>query len=617
MCGICGIVHRPGSEGIESLEGMTDTMVHRGPDDRGYHYTDSRVGLGHRRLSIIDLSPAGRQPMSDESGRIHTLSNGEIYNFEELRTLLKERGHRFAGRCDAEIIPHAYEEWGDAFPEKFRGMFAIALWDEERERLLLVRDRLGIKPLYYHHRGGTFLFASELKGLMAYPGFSRDISRKGLYCYLAFGYVPSPLTIFQDTFKLPPGHILVLDGSGISVKPFWSPFEAAAGPRLPGDENEILDRLEADLKESVKYRLISDVPLGAFLSGGIDSSLTVAAMAELASGPVRTFTIGFWEKEYDEAVWARRVAEHLGTEHTELYVTPEDALAVIPLLPDIYDEPFGDASAIPTYLVSKMTREFVTVALSGDGGDELFCGYPRYRWSYLARPLDLLPRSLRRTLMAPVGLLPHPKARKVASWLGYRDDAEFYLGVVGIWDDGRLREAAGLDQSLEGLDFKRVLEEEAGRPFLERLMLTDLVTYLPEDILTKVDRASMAHSLEVRVPILDHHVVETALRIPLSLKFRRGRGKYLLKRLLGRSLPTGLFQRPKMGFSVPLDHWFRKELKPLLTEYTNGKRLAREGFFDPEPIQRMVAEHQSGERDHQYILWVLLMFQMWLERHAS
>jgi asparagine synthase (glutamine-hydrolysing) len=339
-------------------------------------------------------------------------------------------------------------------------------------------------------------------------------------------------------------------------------------------------------------------------------------MARLASGPVRTFTIGFLEAGYDEAVFARKVAGHLGTDHTELYLEPGEALEVIPRLPEIYDEPFGDSSAIPTYLVSEMTRRSVKVALSGDGGDELFCGYPRYYWSHLASPLTRLPRALRRALVSPAGLLPHPKARKLTSWMGYRELPELYFGVVGIWKRGALGELLGFDLPLDGLDFHRVFQETRGRPFLERLMLVDLFTYLPDDILTKVDRASMAHALEVRVPLLDHRLVETVLGLPLKWKFRRGRGKYILKKLLGRYLPPDLYQRPKMGFGVPLENWFRKELRPLLLEYTDGGRLEREGFFAPGPVKRMVQDHLEGRRDNQYYLWVLLMFQMWLERNA-
>ncbi len=613
MCGICGFLCDQGDDRGDALRRMTDALAHRGPDDSGL-YGGGRVGLGHRRLSIIDLSPLGHQPLANEDGTIQVVFNGEIYNFGELRVELEARGHRFRGNSDTEVIPHAYEEWGLDFPRRFRGMFALALWDEREERLVLVRDRLGIKPLYYYRAGNLFLFGSELKALMAWPDFPRRIDPASLYWYLAFGYVPAPRAIFDDTRKLPPGHLLVVDRSGMSLTRWWDPLEAVARGPLPGSEAELLEELETILLEAVRYRLISDVPLGAFLSGGIDSSLVVALMARLASGPVRTFTIGYWEKGYDEAPWARAIAARLGTEHTELYIRPQEALEVIGRLPEIYDEPFGDASAIPTYLVSGLARRSVTVALSGDGGDELYGGYPRYKWFHLARLLYGVPRPLRRAMAPLVARLPHPKARKAASWLAVDDPAELYAGMVGVWRRGALRRVLGFERPFGELDFRRVWEAAPAGRHLERLMLTDLSTYLPEDILAKVDRASMAHSLEARVPLLDHHAVEFALRVPLSLKFRHLRGKHLLRRLLGRYLPSELYERPKMGFGVPLDHWFRRELRDLLRNYTDPARLTREGFFDPQPIQLMVEEHLAGRADHQYTLWVLLMFQMWLER---
>lgn len=615
MCGICGFLKTGGRGEPETLRSMMGTMVHRGPDDSGIYMDEGGIGLGHRRLSIIDLSESGRQPMANEDGTVRTMCNGEIYNFKELKQELEGLGHDFRGACDAEVIPHAYEEWGDEFPARLRGMFAIALWDGARERLMLVRDRLGIKPLYYFHKGDLFLFASELKALAAYAGHPREVNPKSLYYYLSFGYVPSPMAIFNDTGKVPPAHVLFVDRHGITERRYWDPLTVSAGLSLPSKEEGIMEMMDQVLRESVRYRLISDVPLGAFLSGGIDSSLTVAIMTRLASGPVRTFTIGFWEKDYDEAGHARRIADYLGTEHTELYVEPEDALKVIPLLPKVYDEPFGDSSAIPTYLVSRLARQSVTVALSGDGGDELFCGYPRYYWFHLARPLSILPRPVRGGLRPIVGRLLHPKARKAATWLTFEDFLELYFGMVGIWRRGALKEMMGFELPYGTLPFGRVYEESGRRHHLEKLMLVDLSTYLPDDILTKVDRASMAHSLEARVPLLDHRFVELALGIPLGMKFRKRQGKYLLKRLLSRYLPSELYDRPKMGFGAPLDRWFRGELKELLLDYTAPDRLKREGFFAPRLIGEMVGEHLSGKRNHQYALWALLSFQMWLEEY--
>jgi asparagine synthase (glutamine-hydrolysing) len=615
VCGICGYVAERGGPSREELERMNDTMRLRGPDDRGI-WLGEGVGLGHRRLSIIDLSPDGRQPMGNEDGTVQVVFNGEIYNFGELRGELEARGHRFRSRTDTEVIPHAYEEWGDLFARRLRGMFAIGLWDDRRRRLLLVRDRLGKKPLYHGGSPGCFLFASELKPFTAWPGFTRELDPEALAAYLAFGYVPAPLAIWRGVRKLPAAHLLVREGGAERLLRYWDPLETALAPRPAVTAEEAADLVEDALEDAVRLRLVSDVPLGAFLSGGIDSSLVVATMARLCGDPVRTFTIGYWERSHDESAWAGRIAAHLGTRHTSLTVEPREALELIPHLPEVYDEPFGDASAIPTCLVSRLARREVTVALSGDGGDELFGGYPRYRWFSRARPLAVLPPSLRRLLAPLVALLPHPKAAKAASWLAFRDPLELYFGLVGIWRRGALHGLLGRDYSYDGLDFRGMFDAAASLPPLERLMLTDLVSYLPEDILTKVDRASMAHSLEARAPLLDHRLVELALSLPLEIRRGRGEGKLLLRTLLARRLPPELFRRPKMGFGVPLHRWFRGELRDLLRHYLEPDRLRREGLFDPALVGRMVGEHLEGRADHQYTLWVLLSFALWRERHG-
>jgi asparagine synthase (glutamine-hydrolysing) len=613
VCGITGYFFPGGPRREDELRRMTGELTHRGPDDHGIHLGDG-VGLGHRRLSIIDLSAAGRQPMGNEDGRILAVFNGEIYNFVELRGELESRGHVFRTATDTEVIPHAYEEWGDAFPSHLRGMFAIGLWDDAARRLLLVRDRLGIKPLHYWQGPGQLIFASELNAFRHWPEFTRLVDREALYHYLSFGYVPAPMAIYEGARKLPAAHLLVCEGGNVRISRWWDPLDSGLAPPLDEPEGALLDRLDAALTDAVRCRLVSDVPLGAFLSGGIDSSLVVSVMSALAGGRVRTFTIGFGDAAYDESAWARGVAGRLGADHTELRLAAADALAIIPRLPEIYDEPFGDASAIPTVLVSALARKSVTVALSGDGGDELFCGYPRYRRFDRFRRLLALPLGVRRAAAPLVARLPHPKAAKAARWLLETDPLEFYFGVVGLWGRGLRSEIMGIDRSWDGLDFGRVWNATAALHPLERLMLVDLSTYLPEDILTKVDRASMHHSLEARVPLLDHHLVELALRIPLRHK-RRGGGKYLLKRLLGRYLPKELYERPKMGFGVPLGNWFRSDLKEMLLDYTEPARLRREGFFKPEPIRAKVREHLAGEADHQYLLWTLLMFELWLERH--
>jgi len=621
----------------ESLPEATSKLTHRGPDDAGLFFDpEAGVGLGHRRLAVIDLSAAGHQPMATDDGTVHIVYNGEIYNFKEVRKTLEAAGHSFRTETDTEVILEAYLKWGMDCLTHFIGMFAFALWDRRIGTLFLARDRIGIKPLYYHFADHKFLFASELKALMALQGFPREIDPEAVPLFLHYQYVPAPRTIFKDTWKLLPGHYLAYDGETLNTRAYWTLPEAGAAD-FEGNESEAVDKLERVLSEAVSCRLISDVPLGALLSGGIDSSLVAALMQKASHAPVRTFSIGFRESGYNEAPWAAGVAAHLGTDHTEFYVTPLEALDLIPRLPDIYDEPFADASAVPTSLVSRLARTQVTVALSGDGGDEQFAGYVRY-WSTraMATGFQRLPETVRKSLgrvleRIPVSwietcyrpwrdVLPQrfcvtnfsDKWEKLVSLMGRVRLEELYRMTICLWSEHDLRALCGRGPVQSR--FEETFVETEAWPILSRLMRVDQKTYLPDAMLTKVDRASMAFGLEARVPLLDHRVLEFTSRIPDGLKYREGKGKYLLRRLLARYVPEALFERPKMGFGVPIEKWLRAGLKELLLDYLSADRLKREGLFHYDEVEKKIREHLSLTANHQYRLWALLMWEMWRER---
>ena len=640
MCGLAGFfdIARGNDEAeMEAICGaMADSLQARGPDDRGI-WCDPAAGiaLGFRRLSIIDLSPLGHQPMVSASGRYVLTYNGEVYNFQDLRAELEAAGVAFRGQSDSEVILEGFARWGlEATVRRMIGMFALALWDREARELHLVRDRLGIKPLYWGRQGDLFLFGSELKAFCRHPRFTAEIDRDSLASYLRFAYVPTPHAIYRGVRKLRPGTILTLAADREpSERTYWSMAEVVGRGRaepLDIGDREALDRLDALLGDAVGRRMVADVPLGAFLSGGIDSSSVVAAMQAQSNRPVRSFSIGFHEADFDEAIHAKAVARHLGTDHTELYVEPEHARAVIPKLPQIYDEPFADSSQIPTFLVSELARRHVTVSLSGDGGDELFAGYNRYIlasriWSRIgwaptalrcgfAWSLRLLsPEAWTRLFsVVPGRLLPAQagdKIHKLSQVLGAGPD-DLYRRLVSQWDlPDRLVPGA---QEHKGVLFnghaESLLSDQLGR-----MQYLDSITYLPDDILTKVDRASMAVSLEARVPLLDHRVVEFAWRLPERFKMRDGQSKWLLRQLLYRYVPQKLIERPKMGFGVPIDAWLRGPLRDWAEALLDEKRLREEGFLNPQPIRQRWEEHRSGARNWHYPLWTVLMFQAWRE----
>ena len=640
MCGIVGF--KTSKQYLilkEDLSKAVITLRHRGPDDEGLFFDEGEgLGLGHRRLSIIDLSESGHQPMASDDGEIHIVYNGEVYNFHEIRNELWGSGYRFFGSSDTEVILKAYQHWGLDCVKKFVGMFAIAIWDKRSRRLVLIRDRLGIKPLFYYYRNGIFLFASELKALMAFSCFHKEIDTENIASFLHYQYVPGPKSIFKNTFKLEPGCRLIYDINGLQIQNYWQLPSLIKDEKIEKrSEEDVLETLDTIMSKAVSDRLISDVPLGALFSGGIDSSLVVALMQKACATRVKTYSIGFREAKYDEAPWASRIAAHLGTDHHELYVTEQEAREVIPQLPEIYDEPFADSSAIPTFLVSKLARAEVTVALSGDGGDEHFAGYVRYWATYsLANHFRRLPYSFRKRLSTFLAKIPDEwaekgysgcrpflpqrfqvnnfldKWQKAVSFLKEVQFPEMYRMSVCLWPADILKELLGAQ--LPRGSFEAIFNETEGWPLLSRLMRVDQKTYLPDAMLTKIDRASMAVGLEARVPLLDHRLVEYAVQLPDNLKYRNGSGKYILKKLLARYIPLSLFNRPKMGFGIPLGSWLRKELKPLLLDYLNAERIKKEGLLNEKLIDKTIQEHLSGKINHQYRLWALLMWEMWRDR---
>lgn len=652
MCGIAGLFQSHGAldaGAAATLRRMVDAIAHRGPDDSGTWVDAERgIALGHRRLSIVDLSPNGHQPMISASGRFVIVYNGEIYNHRALRAEIDAArgGWQWRGHSDTEVMLAAFECWGIAASiARFNGMFAFALYDREERALHLARDRFGEKPLYYGWLGGTFVFGSELKALRAHPAWRAEIDRGSVALYMRHAYIPAPYSIYKGIHKLRPASVLTVPlsmtpGELPQQRAYWTVKAVAEQGQLrpfDGSEAEAVGALDALLRDAVAMRMEADVPLGAFLSGGVDSSLVVALMQAQSRRPVKTFTIGFHEEAYNEARHAASVARHLGTEHTELYVSEAQAVATIPLLPNIYDEPFADASQVPTYLVSQMTRQHVTVALSGDGGDELFGGYNRYLWGrYMWRKVGWMNASARKALarallalpsaawdrilttLKPVlprslhAALPGDKLHKVAGILACESPEEMYRGLVSFWEPS----AAVLNATEPPTILTDLAHGAEIADLVERMMLLDQLSYLPDDILAKVDRASMAVSLEARVPLLDHRVAQFAWTLPVAMKIREGGGKWPLKQVLFKYVPRELIERPKMGFGVPLDKWLRYELRDWAEHLLDEKRLRAEGYVDAALVRRRWQEHLAGHRNWQYQLWIVLMFEAWLEAES-
>jgi asparagine synthase (glutamine-hydrolysing) len=622
MCGIAGKYTFTADHPIDFglLRAMTDVLAHRGPDADGFH-VGSGIALGHRRLSIIDLS-TGDQPVANEDGSVAVVFNGEIYNFAEIRADLVGRGHRFRTQSDTEVIAHGYEEWGDRVVDRLRGMFAIALWDERARRLLLVRDRLGVKPLYYCVTAAGVTFGSEIKALLEDPTVPRDWSAEALDAYLALQYVPCPRTIYGAIWKLPPGHLLAAENGRVAVRRYWDLTFTGDGD--PAREEEYLDQLDALVSEAVRLRLVSDVPLGAFLSGGIDSTIVVEAMTRTSSSRVVSTSVGFDEHAFDELAYARTVARHLGTESHERVVRP-DIVELLPKLAWHLDEPFADSSAVPTYYVSAAAREHVTVALSGDGGDELWAGYARHRveqWE--ARARRWLGRSGRRVAAtigrrAPLALKGARSLRHLA--LG-ADEACARKHAYGLFDDGR--------ESLYAKDFAASVADAdpfaafrlayaacASADPLDRALYVDVKTYLPDDIMTKVDKMSMAVSLESREPLLDHKLLEFAASVPSALKLTHGRTKHLLRRLLERRMPRSIVDRPKHGFEAPIGEWLRGPLAPMVDALLLDGRMRSRGVLDDRAVAKLWREHRSGATDHRHRLWSLVMLELWFREFVD
>jgi asparagine synthase (glutamine-hydrolysing) len=646
MCGICGFIDTSRSDSSEALTAsasdMAKALAHRGPDDQG-EWADPQAGvaLASRRLAIIDITQAGHQPMVSSDGRFVLAFNGEIYNFKDLRRELDRLGRTFRGHSDTEVLVEAFSEWGFAETlERTNGMFGLAAWDRQSRTLFLARDRLGEKPMYYGWLGRTFFFGSELRAMQAHPDFTPTIDRDALNAYMRFNFLPTPFSIYSEIRQLPAGTwVEIAPGKPAEPVPFWSLRDVVqrgqASP-LEVSDDDALNTFQELFLDSVERRMISDVPLGAFLSGGIDSSLVVAAMSSLSSVPVRTFTIGFEDSQYDEAKWASQIAGHLATDHTEHYVSAKEALDTIPRLPTLLEEPFADSSQIPTQLVAELARRHVTVALSGDGGDESFAGYPRHHFLKRVMPaLNLLPRSARERLGNAL------RKRRVGDWDRTAEPFTRFLpgAMKGARVGERLHRVADFLTLSESADVYRELLSVNHDPSglvlgstepplivgpthswprtidaMHNMMYLDTSVYLPDDILTKVDRATMATSLEARVPFLDHRLIEFAWRLPSNLKFRNGAGKYLPRKLLSRYVPDHLFERPKMGFGVPLATWLRGPLRPWAEELLSPEKLRNDGYLNAELVRTMWDEHISAARDHHHRLWGVLVFQAWLQR---
>jgi asparagine synthase (glutamine-hydrolysing) len=619
MCGICGLVagERERAPDLEAVARMSGRLVHRGPDDDGLFH-EGPVALAARRLSIIDLAH-GHQPIENEDRSAAVVQNGEIYNYRELQRELEGRGHRFATDCDTEVLVHAYEEWGDAFVERLRGMFALALWDKSRRRLLLARDRFGIKPLYYRHAGGELSFASELKAMLEQPGFSREIDPRAVAAYLAFNSIPAPLTIFAEARKLPPGHLLAWEGGEVGIRRYARPAPPPAAEVRRGSAAELAAELREVLDDSIRAHLVADVPVGVLLSGGVDSGGIAALASRHAGEPLRTFSIGFEEAGFDELSRARLVAERYGADHHELVLRP-DAVELLPKLVEAFDEPFGDSSALPTYLVSQLASEHVKTAMSGEGGDELFGGYYTYVADLLARRvgrLAALARPLAEALPSRTERVGFDYKAKRFARAAALPPLERHHGWKEIFSARARAELAGPAAAWDPLDlYRERYAETAGAEPLARMQDVDLGIYLVDDLLVKTDRLSMAHSLELRVPFLDPKVAEFAFSLPTGLKVRGFAKKRLLRRALEPLLPKEIVHGRKQGFSIPIAGWLRGPLEPFAREVLSPSGLARQGLLDPAAVTPILDRHCAGREDLSRQIWGLMALTLWFDRYA-
>jgi asparagine synthase (glutamine-hydrolysing) len=628
MCGIAGFADFNKKTNEEQLAKMSCALPHRGPDGQGVFFHEgpnAHVGLGHRRLSIIDLSAAANQPMHYKSW--HLIFNGEIYNYNEVREELIKLGHQFHTHSDTEVILHCWEEWGEKSMERWRGMYAIVIFDENRQELICIRDRAGVKPFHYYWNNDLFLFASELKALVAHPDFLKYVNRDAVASFLQYGYVSSPHCIYNHTHKLPPGHLLRFDLSSknISTSRYWNVYDYYNKPKLKIDLKEAVDETEKILSESFQYRMVADVPVGVFLSGGYDSSCVTALLQKNTSDKIRTFTIGTTDKKLNEAPFARQIAEHLGTDHTEYYCTPREALEIIPQLPYYYDEPFADSSAIPTILVSRLARKNVTVALSADAGDEIFAGYNRYDYiSRYGNKLRAIPASFRKMAAAVMDNISsesipvlrnrynfHSRYDKLKNLLHNPSPSELLKNLSQVFNQRDIeRLFVPVVNELPTAHESRELLPDYYDP-LSFMMAVDYQTYMVDDILQKVDRATMSASLEGREPFLDQHIIEWAAQLPSDYKYHDGQKKYILKQIVHKYIPREMMERPKMGFGIPVGTWLSKELKDLVQEYLSDESLDRHGLFHKAEVRKLVNEFFNGRTEKYLKIWYLLMFQMW------
>jgi asparagine synthase (glutamine-hydrolysing) len=634
MCGIAGFIDFTKKAGATQLRQMTDCLSYRGPDASGYEFiehADCHIGLGHRRLSIIDLSPLGQQPMWTEDMTTVIIFNGEVYNYAEIREELRAAGHHFISGSDTEVMLKGYLQWGSACVQKFTGMFAFVILDKKKNIVFICRDRAGVKPLYYYWYQNVLLFASELKSFFQFPFFHKEIDTTSVFNFLQYSYVPAPNCIFKHTYKLEPGHYMVMD---LGTKKFentsyWSVLNYYKKPKLDITEEDAQEELETRLKKASDYRMVSDVPVGLFLSGGYDSSLVAAMLQTNRTEKIKTFTIGFPEKKYDEAVYAKQVAVHLGTDHHEMYCTYDEAKSIIPELPYYYDEPFGDSSAIPTILVSRFARQKVTVALSADGGDEIFAGYERHAALLnLAIKVNSIPLAMRRPLSF---LIKHAPAFVMKKLTGGKNistsNIDKYLSFIKSQSD--LVDMVDYANQVVMPDYLRLfvtIPDIAGREFfqkneircigdkLDQLLAFDYLSYLPNDILTKVDRATMSVSLEGREPLLDQNIIEWVASLPAHFKYRNGTSKYLLRKIVHKYIPATIMHRPKMGFAIPLIDWFRKDLRYLLDEHFSKKAIEQHGFFNYNRLSQELQEYYKGNDFSFSFLWNVLVFQLWYKR---